>query len=496
MTHGSAGTDGHHGRDLPRMSFERGTVRIEDAGLIRIPHTAYEDKGRTLRAYGMHYSEITEYLQESGVGFVDGVPDLVPSQALRAVGQELRDYQRKAVQRWEESSRRGCVVLPTGAGKTAVGIKAIELVNAATLVVVPTIDLMGQWEGAISRYLSPVAGGGGGDPQDGMAVGRMGGGDDDVRAITVATYDSAYLRAPALGNRFKLVIFDEVHHLPAPGYRSIAEQLIAPYRLGLTATIEREDGLHEMIPRLVGGVVFQLGPQELSTRKHLAEYVIDRRQVSLTPEEQESYEASYAEFLTCFRRLGFKAPSMHNLRRMIMMSNANRTARCAMLARNKANEIAMNSRAKLDELRDILAENRGARTIIFTQNNKMVYEISDRFLIPLITYRTGREERRDVLDGFKSGRYGAVVTSRVLDEGVDVPDAELGVIMSGTGSGRELIQRLGRLLRPKHDGKKARLIELVSRRTRETGTSAKRIAALRKSGGGGATSQHGGGGAK
>jgi len=110
----------------------------------------------------------------------------------------------------------------------------------------------------------------------------------------------------------------------------------------------------------------------------------------------------------------------------------------------------------------------------------MVYNLSNRFLIPHITYKTIKEERRDVLEGFKSGRYNAVVTSRVLDEGVDVPDAELGIIMSGTGSGRELIQRLGRILRPKQDGRKARLVELVSKHTQETNTSARRITALKK----------------
>ena len=92
-------------------------------------------------------------------------------------------------------------------------------------------------------------------------IGNLGGGRDDIQQITVATYDSAYLRAPYIGNQFELIIFDEVHHLPAPGYRLIAEQFIAPYRLGLTATIEREDGLHDLLPKLVGGIVFQLGPK-------------------------------------------------------------------------------------------------------------------------------------------------------------------------------------------------------------------------------------------
>ena len=256
--------------------------------------------------------------------------------------------------------------------------------------------------------------------------------------------------------------------------------MVAPYRLGLTATIEREDGLHEQIPRLVGGIVFRMGPSELSESKHLAKFEIERRQVNLTPEEQKDYEENYSLFISNLAKLGLKVPSMHNLRRLIMMSNKNKIAREGLLARNKANEIALNSKSKIIELEKILEENHGAKTIIFTQNNKMVYGISDKFLIPLITYKTTKEERRDVLEGFRTGRYNAVVTSRVLDEGIDVPDAELGIIMSGTGSGRELIQRLGRLLRPKHNEKKARLIEIVSRQTRETNISAKRITSLRK----------------
>ena len=459
----------------PKLIFDKGTIRIENSDLIRIPGTKYDDRSKVLRSYGLNYPEITEYLKESNLDFIDYVPDFIPSPVFQINDLELRDYQQQAIQNWIQSSMRGCVILPTGAGKTAIGIKAIEKVNASALVVVPTIDLMEQWSNNISKYLSISN-----QNMQNISVGKLGGGEDDIQAITIATYDSAYIRAPSIGNQFKLIIFDEVHHLPAPGYRSIAEQFIAPYRLGLTATIEREDELHELIPYLTGGVVFRLGSQELSNQKHLAEYTIDRIQVTLTVEEQKEYETNHTKFLTNLRQLGFKVPSMHNLKRLIMMSNKNRIAREAILARNKANEIALNSQSKIDELQKILHQNKNTKTIIFTQNNKMVYDLSNRFLIPHITYKTTKDERRDVLDGFKSGRYSAVVTSRILDEGVDVPDAELGIIMSGTGSGRELIQRLGRILRPKKDGRKARLVELVSKHTRETSTSAKRITSLKK----------------
>ncbi|MDH3794386.1 MAG: DEAD/DEAH box helicase family protein, partial [Nitrosopumilus sp.] len=211
----------------PKLFFDKGTIRIEDSKLIRIPGTKYDDRSKILRSYGLNYSEIVEYLKKSDLDFVDHVPNFIPSSVFQMRDLELRDYQQQAIQNWEKSSMRGCVVLPTGAGKTAIGIKAIQKVNASALVVVPTIDLMEQWANNISKYLSI----GNNQNVKNIHIGKLGGGEDDLQAITVATYDSAYIRAPEIGNQFKLIIFDEVHHLPAPGYRSIAEQFIAPYRL-------------------------------------------------------------------------------------------------------------------------------------------------------------------------------------------------------------------------------------------------------------------------
>jgi len=124
-------------------------------------------------------------------------------------------------------------------------------------------------------------------------------------------------------------------------------------------------------------------------------------------------------------------------------------------------------------LRNLLSKNVAAKVLIFTQHNKLVHKISRTFLIPAITHQTSKEERSDILNKFRSGAYKSVVTSRVLDEGIDVPDATLGVILSGTGSSREFIQRLGRLLRKK-EGKRARLVEIVSRETKEVKISKRR----------------------
>jgi superfamily II DNA or RNA helicase len=477
-----------------RIYYDKGTICVDSKCLNHIPSAIFDERNKVLRAEAVHYKEIIEYLKSSDIDFVDLVPDLIPTSFIKVHGLELRDYQKKALGNWIAANMRGCIVLPTGSGKTAIAIKAIEKANTSTLVVVPTIDLMEQWTTTLKNYLVGLNDDVKATTTDTISstinktvkIGRLGGGEDDIQSITVSTYDSSYLKAPIIGNKFGLVIFDEVHHLPSPGYRYIAEQIFSPYRLGLTATIEREDDLHSLIPRLVGGIVFEMGSKILSEKKHLANYTIERIQVDLLPDEQREYQINQKKFLANLRRLGFMVPSFHNIKKLIMMSNQNPVAREAILARNKANEIALNSKAKIIELTNILEKNstgkdKKTRTIIFTQHNKMVYDISNRFLIPCITHKSTNQERDDLLDGFRSGRYHAIVTSKVLDEGIDVPDAELGIILSGTGSGREFIQRLGRLLRPKQDVKKeARLIEIISKATGEVNTSAKRTTALKK----------------
>ena len=169
----------------------------------------------------------------------------------------------------------------------------------------------------------------------------------------------------------------------------------------------------------------------------------------MLPKEIEEYNKWIGIYRIGLKRVGLRMAYAGAFQRLIMMSGRNKVAREAVLARGRAIDIALNSRSKLEELRKILGENQGRKTIIFTQHNKLVYDISDKFLIPFITHKSSKDERQDALSGFKDGRYKAIVTSKVLDEGVDVPDAEVGIIVSGTGSSREFIQRLGRLLRPK-----------------------------------------------
>ncbi|MFN4336981.1 MAG: DEAD/DEAH box helicase [Candidatus Nitrosocaldus sp.] len=449
------------------LHYDKGTIIVD--GLAHVPYTMLDPKINKYRALAMHYPSIIEYLKASNIEYEDHVLDLIP---LKRISSRLmlRDYQSKALHQWINARMKGCIVLPTGSGKTVIGVKAIESVNLASLVVVPTLDLMEQWISSLTSAFSLS--------ED--EIGMIGGGNDRLKAITVITYDSAYIRAPLIGNRFALVVFDEVHHLPAPGYRSIAEFMAAPYRLGLTATIEREDGLHQDIPLLLGaGIVFSMDAKELADKSYLASFTIERRYVRLSEDEMDEYRKNYKLYMEGLNALGI-VPGIDGFKRLIMLSNKNKVAREALLARNKALSIALNSSSKIEELREILAEYNDAKMIIFTQHNDLAYNIAREFLIPLITHNTGKDERADILKGFKEGRYRAIVTSKVLDEGIDVPDAEVGVIVSGTGSSREFVQRLGRLLRPKGGNKSALLIEIVSRETREMLMSSKRKRSVRR----------------
>jgi superfamily II DNA or RNA helicase len=440
-----------------RLWFDKGTILLK--GEVGTPYGKWDPRVGCYRIRALHYRDVLSYLEESKLSFQDEVPALPPSETLKD-SVELRSYQDEALRRWRHAGMRGTLVLPTAAGKTYIALKAISLLKTQTLIVVPTLDLVDQWRKRVRDYL-------------GVEAGAVGGGDFDVRMLTVSTYDSAYLQAEALGNRFMFIVFDEVHHLASPSYVQIAEMYIAPYRMGLTATYERGDQRHALLPTVIGDLVYAANVEELAG-KHLSPYTHERVYVKLTPSEQRVYDEEMSVFNGYLRERNILLKSVDDFHRFIMLTGRDRRAREALLARNRAVKVALNSEAKLDLLARQLEAHRNEKTLIFTLHNDLVYTISRRFLVPAVTYQTPKEERREILENFRSGDYRAIVTSQVLDEGVDVPDASVGFMLSGTGSTREYIQRLGRLLR-KVEGKQAKLVEIVSKETMEVGMSRRRI---------------------
>jgi superfamily II DNA or RNA helicase len=439
-----------------RLWFDKGTLLLK--GEIGTPYGKWDPRVGCFRIKALHYRDVLAYLKESRISFEDNVQQLPPLENLKSVI-ELRPYQESALNKWRRAQNRGVLVLPTAAGKTYIALKAIALLRTQTLIVVPTIDLIDQWKNRIKECL-------------GAESGAVGGGENTVRMITVATYDSAYLQATLLGNKFLLIVFDEVHHLASPSYMQIADMYIAPYRMGLTATYERIDERHQLLPRLVGDLVYTIAVEKL-TGKHLAPYTYEKKYVALSPEEQQLYNREMTTFKSYLREKRIVMKSPRDFQRFIIITGRDPRAREALLARNHALKIALNSQEKIKTLAKMLQTNKNEKTLIFTLHTDLVYTISRLFLIPAITYLTPKDERREILENFRKGNYHTIITSQVLDEGIDVPDATIGYILSGTGSTRAYIQRLGRLLR-KVEGKQARIIEIISKETMEVQMSRRR----------------------
>jgi superfamily II DNA or RNA helicase len=433
------------------LTFEDGTIRVEDDASLDLPHVETDPRSETARAPAFRYVALRTALDERGVAVDDRVLD-APSLDV-ASAYEPRDYQREALDAWRQNANWGVLELPTGSGKTVIGINAIEALGIGTLVVVPTIDLLEQWRRECETEFE-------------IPVGQLGGSEQRVEALTVSTYDSAYLRADDIGDRFGLVIFDEVHHLGGEGYREIARLLAAPARLGLTATFERPDGAHGTIEELCGPLVHRVGIEELAG-EHLADYDIKRLEVSLTDAERAEYDRYRETFTDYLARSNLDMQSGSDYRKLVMRSGNDPAAREALLANQRAREVMMNADTKVETLAEILDRHREDRLIVFTAHNDLVYRLSERFLLPAITHQTGAAERREILENFRDGTYSRVVTANVLDEGVDVPDANVAVVLSGSGSEREFTQRLGRILRPKTDGGRALLYEVVTEETAE-----------------------------
>jgi superfamily II DNA or RNA helicase len=373
-----------------------------------------------------------------------------------------RLYQREAIDAWKRHDGRGVVVLPTGAGKTVIALLATAELGLKTLVVVPTIELVQQWHRELAKRLDyPTS-----------EVGMIGGGKRTLRDLTVITYDSASMASRRLDG-FGLLIVDEVHHLPARAYRVIARKVNAPFRLGLSATPERADGGHHALIDLIGPTVYRKSAAELARDEHIADFTEKRIFVDLTSDERLRYDQLMAEFsfYIATRRAQLGRPDQM-FTEMIRRSAFDPGARAALSAHHQARMIALNAEAKLAGVELLLSGHLNDRVIIFCEYNAMVDLLSERLLIPSITYRTPAAERRDILEKFRDGRYTKLVTGRVLNEGVDVPDANVAIVVSGSSASREYIQRLGRVLRPKR--KRAMLYELITRGTSESRSARKR----------------------
>lgn len=432
--------------------FHGGTLVLNNLDEQERPPRPFKLVKERWRCEGYHYGTIQPYLEEQAIR--DTVPRWQPLNLKIQETREPHDYQVAALAAWNEAGRCGSIVLPTGAGKTFLAIAAINSVNRSTVVVAPTIDLLHQW---YARLVNAFA----------SEVGVYYSGEKKVLPLTVTTYHSAGDLMAEYGNTFKLIIFDEVHHLPAPHWGEAALMAPAPLRLGLTATYPEE---HEQthgrwrVDDLIGPIVYTKRIEDL-VGQQLAHYRTQRIRIDLSTEERTRYDTDYAIYIEFVRSRQLQrryGPGW--LMELMRLSAFDPQARRAFLARQRLLRLLASCEGKFAALDALLREYVTEQALIFTEHNSMVYEIATRYLVPVITHETNAAERKQILDGFQSGRYRVIATSRVLNEGVDVPEAKVAIVLGGTSGAREYIQRLGRILR-KVENKQAVLFEVIARKT-------------------------------
>ncbi len=445
--------------DVQTLRFDDGTLIINDADLNLIgEYVVWDARIKQHRAQAMAYEPIVRALHGKSE-YTDEVKQYQSLSLKEDKPLAMRPYQRQSLARWLDHKKRGVIVLPTGAGKTYVAVQAILAAQRSTIILAPTIDLVQQWAADLEARLQ-------------VPIGQYGGGEKNLQDITVATYDSGILIMPHYGDRFGLLICDECHHLPSDMTSLVAEACIAPFRLGLSATPERTDGQHGRLEELLGPIVHRSDITELEG-EYLANYQAEVLEIAMDEDEFAAYNANRQIYLDFVRSEHINFSSPDGWQQFISKAARSANGRAVMTAYREQKRLARASQAKLRVCWELIQDHRDERIIVFTDDNATAYELGRRMVFPVLTHNTKSAERKHMLNQFRSGVWPVLVTSRVLNEGVDVPEASVGIVVSGSGTVREHVQRLGRILRPAQ-GKVAILYELISAGTAESYTSERR----------------------
>lgn len=443
-----------------RLLFDHGTLVLADApDLSRkgIPGLLWDPRVALYRAPAYRHSEVVDALTALRLPMVDTARQPLRSTRGRWKPPELRPYQQAALLAWDLADSRGVIALPTGSGKTRVAAAALAQVGAPALCLVPTRALLSQWLKELAAFYSGP-------------IGCLGDGRQQLEDLTVATFESAYRWMPRIGNRFDLLVVDEAHHFGYGVRDEALEMCVASRRMGLSAT--PPDGAQlERLAQLLGPVVYQLGLGDLAG-KWLADFEVVVLRLGLNPDERERYENDYRLFADVNRRFRTLHPN-GTWQELVSAASQTIEGRAALDAWRRSKQLLAFTRAKAAAVRALLARHRDSKLLIFTADNAAAYAIAREHLIMPLTCEISRRERERVLQAFRDGTLRAMVSSRVLNEGIDVPDADVAIIVGGTLGQREHLQRIGRLLRPA-PGKRAIVYELITLDTSEARRAAER----------------------
>ncbi len=438
-----------------KLNFDKGTLTLQnvpEALQTQLVHIRWDERTLTFRAPAYHYRHIVSQLRAHDIPYQDTARQFTVESFTNQKDVTPYPYQTEAIDAWHANGKRGVISLPTGAGKTLIAIMLIADTQRPTLVHVPTLDLMHQWYDVLTEHFN-------------QKVGLYGGGYHELEPLTVTTYQSAVMHTPYYGNRFGFAIFDECHHLPGEQYQYAALSSIAPFRLGLTATPERVDGKETRLYSLVGERCYEAKVQDLSG-KTLSPYRVVTIAVEMEDTERVRYEEARSIYLNFLKQEKINMGSPRGWQTFLWKTSRSEAGRAAFKAYLTQKRLSFASTTKQEWVWKLIQRHRGDRILIFTQDNDTAYQLGTRFFLPVLTHQTKLKERNAFLNNFRDGTYSILVTSKVLNEGVDVPEANVAIIVSGSGSVREHVQRLGRILR-KREGKQAVLYELISKQTGE-----------------------------
>lgn len=377
---------------------------------------------------------------EDEAGYHAGAPLFVALRDVSGRGEpfRLRDYQVDAVRAfWGEGSvlyGNGVVVLPCGAGKTLVGLGAMARVGAKTLILTTSIAALHQWRNEIldKTNLPPEA------------IAEYSSQKKEIGPVTLTTYQLLSHKTRGVYEHFNrvdredwgLIIYDEVHLLPAPVFRLTAS-LQARRRLGLTATLIREDGRADDVFALIGPKRFDMPWKLLEEQGWIASARCHEIRIALSPGDRDRYA--------------------------VAEDDAERI------------RIAAENPAKIPVVRMLVAEHHDDHVLVIGQYLDQLEALAEALHAPLLTGKTPVKERERLYDAFRAGDLPVLVVSKVANFAIDLPDANVAIQVSGTfGSRQEEAQRLGRILRPKSDRKPALFYSLVSEETREYDFAQKR----------------------
>ncbi|MCX2953278.1 DNA repair helicase XPB [Lentzea sp. NEAU-D7] len=366
---------------------------------------------------------------EDQAGYVDGEAHPIE---LEETDWKLRDYQRMAAQAfWAGGS--GVVVLPCGAGKTLVGAAAMAEAQATTLILVTNTVAGRQWKRELIARTSLTE----------EEIGEYSGERKEIRPVTIATYQvitrkskGEYKHLDLFDSRdWGLIVYDEVHLLPAPVFRMTAD-LQSRRRLGLTATLVREDGQEGDVFSLIGPKRYDVPWRDIEAQGWIAPAECTEVRVTLTDNERLQYATAEPE---------------------------------------ERYKLCSTARTKIPVVKRVLERHSGEPTLVIGAYLDQLDELGEELGAPVIKGSTKNKEREELFDQFRKGELQTLVVSKVANFSIDLPEASVAIQVSGTfGSRQEEAQRLGRILRPKGDGRQAHFYSVVARDTLDTDYAAHR----------------------